>query len=69
LKRLLLVGVSPSGCGFGMVTDDRVDCNLEAMPGRVTGAHGAWYDLGKDLVQINFSGWVHGPVLGVTYAF
>ena len=65
--------------GFGLVADDHTDCNLEALLGyRVNKniyawagyrAHGAWYDLGNDLVQINISGWVHGPVLGITYAF
>ncbi len=65
--------------GFGLVADNHVDCNLEALLGyRVTKniyawagyrAHGSWYDFGEDLVQVNFSGWVHGPVLGMTYAF
>ncbi len=65
--------------GFGLVADDHVDCNLEALVGYRFNkniyawagykAHGTWYDLGKDLVQINFSGWFHGPVLGMTYAF
>ncbi len=65
--------------GFGLVGDDHVDCNMEALLGyRVSQhvyawagyrAHGAWYDLGKDLVQINLAAWVHGPVLGMTYAF
>jgi hypothetical protein len=65
--------------GFGLVGDDHVDCNLEALLGyrvskHVYGwagyrAHGAWYNFGKDLVQVNVAMWVHGPVLGVTYAF
>jgi hypothetical protein len=65
--------------GFGLVGDNHVDCNLEALLGyRVSQhvyawagyrAHGAWYDFGKDLVQINLAAWVHGPVLGMTYAF
>jgi hypothetical protein len=65
--------------GFGLVGDNHVDCNLEALLGyRFTKhiyawagyrAHGAWYDFGKDLVQINLAMWAHGPVLGMTYAF
>jgi hypothetical protein len=65
--------------GFGLVSDDHVDCNLEALLGyRISKhvyawggyrAHGAWYNLGKDLVQINLAMWAHGPVLGMTYAF
>jgi hypothetical protein len=65
--------------GFGLVADDHVDCNLEALFGyRVSKhiyawvgyrAHGSWYNLGENLVQINFSGWAHGPVLGTTFAF
>jgi hypothetical protein len=65
--------------GFGFVGDDHVDCNLEALLGyRVSQhvyawagyrAHGAWYNFGADLVQINLAMWAHGPVLGVTYAF
>ena len=65
--------------GFGIVADDHVDCDLEALVGyRINKsiyayagykARGTWYDLGKDLVQINVSGWLHGPVLGMTYAF
>lgn len=65
--------------GFGIVADDHVDCTLEALVGyRINKsiyayagykARGTWYDLGKDLVQINVSGWLHGPVLGMTYAF
>ncbi len=65
--------------GFGLVGDDHVDCNMEALLGyRVSQhvyawagyrAHGAWYDFGRDLVQLNVAMWVHGPVLGMTYAF
>jgi hypothetical protein len=65
--------------GFGLVGDDHVDCNLEAMLGyRVSQhvyawagyrAHGAWYDFGQDLVQVKVAMWVHGPALGMTYAF
>jgi hypothetical protein len=65
--------------GFGLVADDHVDCNLEALLGYRFNksiyawagyrAHGTWYDLGQNLAQINFSGWFHGPVLGMTYAF
>ncbi len=79
LNQKFLINLKGDVGGFGLVADDHVDCNLEALLGyRVHKniyayagyrAHGAWYDLGKDLVQINFSGWVHGPVLGMTYAF
>ena len=65
--------------GFGLVADDHVDCNLEALLGyRVSHhiyawvgyrAHGAWYNLGQGLVQINVSAWAHGPAVGMTYAF
>jgi hypothetical protein len=65
--------------GFGLVADDHVDCNFEALFGyRVTKhsytwlgyrAHGSWYNLGENLAQIDVSAWVHGPVLGMTYAF
>jgi hypothetical protein len=65
--------------GFGLVGDDHVDYNLEALLGyRVSKhvyawagyrAHGAWYDFGQDLVRVNVAMWVHGPVLGMTYAF
>jgi hypothetical protein len=65
--------------GFGLVGDDHFDCNLEALLGyRLSQhiyawagyrAHGAWYDFGKDLVRVNVAMWVHGPALGVTYAF
>jgi hypothetical protein len=65
--------------GFGLVGDDHVDCNLEALLGyRVSKhvyawagyrAHGGWYDFGQDLVQVNVAMWTHGPVLGMTYAF
>ncbi len=65
--------------GFGLVADDNVDCNFEALLGyRVSKhiytwlgyrAHGSWYNLGENLAQINVSAWAHGPVLGMTYAF
>jgi len=65
--------------GFGLVSDDHVDCNLEALLGYRFNksiyawagyrAQGTWYNLGQNLAQINFSGWFHGPVLGMTYAF
>jgi hypothetical protein len=65
--------------GFGLVGDDHVDCNLEALLGyRVSKhvyawagyrAHGAWYDFGQDLVQVKVAMWIHGPALGMTYAF
>jgi hypothetical protein len=65
--------------GFGLVGDDHVDCNLEALLGYRVSQHvyawagyraqGAWYDFGQDLVQVNVAMWAHGPVLGMTYAF
>lgn len=65
--------------GFGLVADDYVDCNFEALCGyRVHNniyayagyrARGSWYNLGQDLTTVNFSGWFHGPVLGTTFAF
>jgi hypothetical protein len=65
--------------GFGVVGDDHVDCNLEALLGYRVSKHiyawagyraqGSWYDFGKDLVQVNVAMWAHGPVLGMTYAF
>jgi hypothetical protein len=65
--------------GFGLIADDHVDCNFEALAGyRVHKniyvyagyrAHGARYNLGESLAQINASGWAHGPVLGTTFAF
>ena len=74
-----LVNLKGDVGGFGLVGDDHVDCNLEALLGyRVSQhvyawagyrAHGAWYDFGQDLVQVNVAMWVHGPVLGMTYAF
>ena len=79
LNQKFVINLKGDVGGFGLVADDHVDCNLEALLGYRFNkniyawagyrAHGAWYDLGKDLVQIDFSGWVHGPVLGVTYAF
>ena len=65
--------------GFGLIADDHVDCNFEALAGyRVHKniyvyagyrAQGAWYNLGENLAQINASAWAHGPVLGTTFAF
>jgi hypothetical protein len=65
--------------GFGLVGDDHVDCNLEALLGYRVSKHvyawagyraqGSWYDFGKDLVQVNVAMWAHGPVLGMTYTF
>jgi hypothetical protein len=79
LSPKFLVSLKGDVGGFGLVGDDHVDCNMEALLGyRVSQhvyayagyrAHGAWYDFGKDLVQLNVAMWVHGPVLGVTYAF
>jgi hypothetical protein len=79
LTQKFLINLQGDVGGFGLVADDHVDCNLEALLGyRATQhiyawvgirAHGAWYDLGQGLVQINLSAWVHGPVVGMTYAF
>ena len=65
--------------GFGIVTDDHWDCNLEAVFGYLVHkniyawvgyrAHGSWYNLGQNLETLNFSGWYHGPVLGATLTF
>ena len=65
--------------GFGLVADDHVDCNFEALFGYRVSKHfyawlgyralGTWYNLGENLAQIDLSGWAHGPVLGMTYAF
>jgi hypothetical protein len=65
--------------GFGLVADDHVDCDFEALAGyRVHKniylyagykARGTWYNLGESLAQINASAWAHGPVLGTTFAF
>ena len=79
LSPKVIVNLKGDVGGFGLVGDDHVDCNLEALLGyRVSThvyawggyrAHGSWYNSGKDLVQINVAMWAHGPVLGVTYAF
>jgi hypothetical protein len=79
LSPKFLVSLKGDVGGFGLVGDDHVDCNMEALLGyRVSQhvyayagyrAHGAWYDFGQDLVQVNVAMWVHGPVLGMTYAF
>lgn len=65
--------------GFGLVVNNNVSCNLEALLGyrfhknvyAYAGykARGIWNDLGDDLAQVKLSGWLHGPVLGVTYTF
>lgn len=79
LTQKFIVNLKGDVGGFGLVGDNHVDCNLEALLGyRVSKhiyawagyrAHGSWYDTGKDLVQINLAMWAHGPVLGMTYAF
>jgi hypothetical protein len=79
LSPKVIINLTGDVGGFGLVADDHVDCNLELLLGyRVSKhiyawvgyrAHGTWYNLGEDLVQINFSGWAHGPVLGTTFAF
>jgi hypothetical protein len=79
LSPKFLVSLKGDVGGFGLVGDDHVDCNMEALLGyRVSQhvyayagyrAHGAWYDFGQDLVRVNVAMWVHGPVLGMTYAF
>jgi len=65
--------------GFGLVADDHVDCNFEALLGYRVSKHlyawlgyralGTWYNLGENLAQINLSGWAQGPVVGTTYTF
>ena len=75
----IVVNLKADVGGFGLVGDDHVDCNLELLFGyRISKhvyawagyrAHGAWYDFGKDLVQVNLAAWAHGPALGMTYAF
>jgi hypothetical protein len=79
LSPKFLVSLKGDVGGFGLVGDDHVDCNMEALLGyRVSQhvyayagyrAHGAWYNFGQDLVQVNVAMWAHGPVLGMTYAF
>jgi hypothetical protein len=79
LSPKFLVSLKGDVGGFGLVGDDHIDCNMEALLGyRVSQhvyayagyrAHGAWYDFGQDLVQVKVAMWVHGPVLGMTYAF
>jgi hypothetical protein len=79
LSPKVIVNLKGDVGGFGLVGDDHVDCNMEALLGyRISQhvyawagyrAHGAWYNLDKDLVQIDLAMWAHGPVLGVTYAF
>lgn len=77
-QKFLLIFKGDVG-GFGLVADDHVDCNFEGLFGYRINPHiyayagykarGSWYDLGKNLAQINVAAWVHGPVLGMTYAF
>jgi hypothetical protein len=79
LTQKFLINLKGDVGGFGLVADDHVDCNFETLLGyRVSKhlyawvgyrAHGSWYNLGENLVQIDFSGWVHGPVVGTTVAF
>jgi hypothetical protein len=79
LTQKFLINLKGDVGGFGLVGDNHFDCNLEALLGYRFNksiyawagyrARGTWADLGKDLVEINFSGWAHGPVLGMTYAF
>ncbi|MEJ2671757.1 MAG: hypothetical protein P8168_06045 [Deltaproteobacteria bacterium] len=74
-----LVTIMADTGGFGLVADDHVDCNCEAMVGYRVSKHfytwigykaiGSWYNLGQNLVQIDFSGWAHGPIVGTTYTF
>uniref|UniRef100_A0A7C3UXS5 Uncharacterized protein n=1 Tax=Desulfobacca acetoxidans TaxID=60893 RepID=A0A7C3UXS5_9BACT len=74
-----LVSLKGDVGGFGFVVNNNVTCNLEALLGyrfhknvyAYGGykARGSWYDLGEDLAQINFSGWFHGPVMGMTFTF
>jgi hypothetical protein len=77
-KKLLLTLKGDVG-GFGVVAYNNVTCDFEALLGyrfhkniyAYTGykARGTWLDLGEDLAQISFNGWVHGPVLGTTFIF
>lgn len=79
LTQNFLINLTGDAGGFGIVADDHVDCNFEALLGyRVNKnfyawagyrAHGSWFNLGQDLITVNFSGWFHGPVLGTTYTF
>jgi hypothetical protein len=79
LNQKFLVTIMADAGGFGLVADDHVDCNFEALCGYRVSNHiyawlgyralGTWYNLGQNLAQIDFSGWAHGPVLGMTYAF
>jgi hypothetical protein len=79
LTQKFLVTLKGDVGGFGLVTDDHVDCDLEALLGYRVSQHiyayagykarGAWYNIDQGLVQINLSAWVHGPVVGMTYAF
>lgn len=65
--------------GFGLVADENVDCNLEALLGYKVHkniylwagyrAHGVWFTAGEALTSLNLNGWLHGPVLGATFAF
>jgi hypothetical protein len=79
LTRKFLITLKGEAGGFGLVADDHVDCDFEGLAGyRVHKniylyagyrARGSWYNLGEGLAQIMASGWVHGPVVGVTYTF
>jgi hypothetical protein len=79
LNRKFIVSLKGDVGGFGLVADDHVDCNFEALFGYRVNRHlyawvgyrarGSWYNLGDNLAQIDFSGWVHGPVVGTTVAF
>jgi hypothetical protein len=65
--------------GFGFVAYNDVSCNLEALLGYRLNqafyayagykARGGWFSFGDDLGKISYAGWLHGPVLGVTYKF
>jgi hypothetical protein len=79
LTQKFLINLMGDVGGFGIVADDHVDCNFEALVGYRLSKHlyvwlgyralGTWYNLGENLAQIDLSGWAHGPVLGTTYAF
>jgi hypothetical protein len=79
LNQKFVVTIMADTGGFGLVADDHVDCNFEALCGYRVNKHfyvwlgyralGTWYNLGENLAQIDLSGWAHGPVLGTTYTF
>jgi hypothetical protein len=65
--------------GFGFVAYNDVSCNLESLLGYQINkalyayagykARGGWFSFGEGRDKISFAGWLHGPVLGTTFAF